>query len=242
MGRTIKPYNFGLKGVSIDENVIPIAPYVDNPQSIVDKPFINEKTGLLESGNEYFKRMDITIENYCNHHEKKFEGKKGLLKRREIFITDIKAIGKEIDTEKMYEENEIEKDGNIPVFEEISLDFLEKELKKAEELKTLRNADIEKIKKEISIRKENGDIDKEWLKSTIKKVRSVGRRTTRKAIILNEIQKEKVLNLTIKEGQELGLPKRTLMNVKRDIQNNKALNENIRSTQIIIQYLNKVGG
>jgi hypothetical protein len=237
--KQIKPYNFFLKGNSVDEAVVPIAPFKDNPQEIVSDSFVNGKTALLMKGQEYFKRMDITFRQYCEHPEKKFEGNSGFLKRREIFVTEIKVIGKEIDAEKMFEGDDRESQTSTS-FEELSLGFLETELRKAKEHKTLRDCDIEKTEREISLRKEMNMINHEALKKLIKKVRRVSKTATRKVVPLTEKQKETILNLSVKDGEKIGLPKRSLMNVKSSLRSGKPLNENIRSTKIIIDYLNKL--
>lgn len=144
----IKPFNFFNQGNRKDKNVSPIAPMRKNPQDMVKYPFIDYVSGEIKDGKKYFKSMDKTFFEYYYHPETKFEGRKGLLKRRDIFITDIKTIGKEIPAiDETGIEAEVE--GDIQVFPEKEklLDFIEKECEKTEKEGKTRKGDIERIKK-----------------------------------------------------------------------------------------------
>jgi hypothetical protein len=95
----IKPSNFFLVGFqTVKENgkmIKPIAPYSQDPQSIVYQPFIDSETGEIKSGSHYFKPLSRTIMDYIDHPESKYEGDIGLLKRRDILADEIIHIGKE---------------------------------------------------------------------------------------------------------------------------------------------------
>lgn len=153
--KQIKPFNFFNQGNRKDKNVFPIAPMRKNPQEMVKYPFIDYISGEIKEGKEYFKPMDKTFFDYYRHPEIKFEGKKGLLKRRDIFITDIKTIGKEIPS---VDETGIEAEGeeDIQVFEEKEnlLDVIKRECEKAEKEGKTRKGDIARIKNQIEIYKE----------------------------------------------------------------------------------------
>lgn len=104
----IKPFNFCLVGFqAVEENgrvIKPLAPYSDNPQTIVHEPFIDYETGEVMQGSHYFKSLSKTILQYAEHPEHKFEGDIGTLERRHIHVDGILYIGKEannIDEEEL---------------------------------------------------------------------------------------------------------------------------------------------
>jgi hypothetical protein len=104
----IKPFNFCLVGFqAVEENgrvIKPLAPYCDNPQTIVHEPFIDYETGEIMQGSHYFKSLSKTILQYADHPEHKFEGDTGLLERRHVYADSILYIGKEannIDEEEL---------------------------------------------------------------------------------------------------------------------------------------------
>jgi hypothetical protein len=63
-----------------------------------------------------------------------------------------------------------------------------------------------------------------------------------KYIFLSEEQKETILNLSVKEGEKIGLPKRSLMNVKSSLRSGKPLNENIKSNKILLKFCEEWDG
>ena len=240
--RQIKPFNFFNQGNRKDDNVIPVAPYKDNPQDMVKHPFINYLTGELKEGEEYFKRMDKTFFGYYNHPEVKFEGYVGLLKRRNIFITDIKTIGKEI---PRVDETGINADeeGDIQVFETSDnlLDVLEEECNKAEREGKTRTGDIARIRRQIKTYREYIPDEVELAEFAVRSLRTLkrtGKDVKRKLIMLTDEKKDKVLNMTIQEGNDIGIPKRTLMDIKAKIRDGKALNGNLETTKKITEYVN----
>ena len=95
----IKPFNFFLVGFqTVKENekiVKPIAPYSKDPQSIVYQKFIDYNTGEVKCGSQYFKILSRTFMEYVDHPEYKYEGKSGLLKRKDVHADEIIHIGKE---------------------------------------------------------------------------------------------------------------------------------------------------
>jgi hypothetical protein len=95
----IKPFNFYLVGFqTIEENskaVKPLAPYSNDPQSIVYEPFIDYETGEIKQGSHYFKPLSRTIIEYANHPESKFDGETGILERKHVKADSVIYIGKE---------------------------------------------------------------------------------------------------------------------------------------------------
>lgn len=95
----IKPYNFYHVGFqTIEENgkaVKPLAPFSNEPQSIVYEPFIDYATGEIKQGTQYFKPLSRTIIDYAKHPEAKFDGETGVLERKHIQTNSIVYIGKE---------------------------------------------------------------------------------------------------------------------------------------------------
>jgi len=229
----IKPYNFFLKANSDQDNVIPILPMRDNMEGIETARFINRRNGSSLEGEKYFKRMDKTFIDYAEHKEKKFKGNEGYLERREIFINNTEGIGKEIDTEKLFEgeDTEIEASGSlIP----LTLESVRGELEKAKKDKSLRVGDIEKIALEL----EKESLPQNDLKRIMDRIKGKSKFATRIPFFLTEEQKEDILNLSEKEGRALKLSKNSLMGIKRSLREGKSLNKNIGSTQIIMKYLN----
>lgn len=239
----IKPYNFFLKANSDQDDVIPILPMRENMEGIEKASFINRRNGTFMGGEnsmdgeKYFKRMDRTFIHYAEHKEKKFKGDEGYLERREIFINNTEGIGKEIDTEKLFEgvDTEIEAAGSLLP---LTLENVKEELEKAKKDKTLRVGDIEKITLEL----ENGSLPQNDLKRIMDTIKRKSKFATRVPLLLSEEQKEDILNLSEKEGRSLKLSKKSLMGIKRNLREGKSLNKNIGSTQIIMKYLNNKYG
>lgn len=95
----IKPFNFFLVGFqAIIENgkaIKPLAPFTKDYQKIVYEPFIDYETGEIKEGSQYFKPLSITILQYIDHLENKFEGDIGVLERKHIHSNGLIYIGKE---------------------------------------------------------------------------------------------------------------------------------------------------
>jgi hypothetical protein len=95
----IKPFNFYHVGFqTIEKNgkpVKPLAPFSNNPQSIVYDPFIDYETGEIKQGSHYFKQLSRTIIEYANHPESKFDGETGILERKHVHADSVIYIGKE---------------------------------------------------------------------------------------------------------------------------------------------------
>jgi hypothetical protein len=95
----IKPFNFFLVGFhTIKENgkvVKPLAPFIENYQTIVYRSFIDYETGEIKQGSQYFKPLSETILQYVEHPENKFDGDIGVLERKYIQADDLIYIGKE---------------------------------------------------------------------------------------------------------------------------------------------------
>lgn len=235
----IKPFNFFLKGNSIDKNVVPIAPYLDNPQEMVTKPFINEKTGIATKGEEYFKRMDHTFVLYCRHPEKKFEGETGYLKRREIFFEDIKGIGKEIDSEEMFNEETLDHGSNENVFEKLSINYLKTVMEKGKANGVLREKEIREIETEIATMEENNIFPEKRLKALVQKAKRTSKYVTRKPFYLSEEQNNYLQSLTSVDAGRLGISQDNLYELKKKGREKKPFNENVRMTKILIDELNK---
>jgi len=233
----IKPFNFFLKGNSIDKSVIPIGPYQENPQEMVRKPFINEKTGIATEGEEYFKTMDNTFILYCNHPEKKFIGERGYLERREIFFEKVVGIGKEINTEEMFNNDLLEKERNENVYEEQTIDYLKKLLER--ERGNLREKEIREIEAKLTLM-ENADVfpEKE-MKGLIQKIRRTGKDVKRKPVFLTKEQNEYLQALTSVDAARMGISQQTLYELKKKGRCGKAFNENVKTTGILINELNK---
>lgn len=242
----IKPFNFFNQANKTEKKVIPIAPMRKNPQEMVRFPFIDYVTGEVKQGVEYFKPMDKTFFDYYNHPEIKFEGEAGLLKRRDIFITEIKTIGKEIPAVDESGINLMDEE-DVQVFEEKEnlLDKLEKECEKADNEGKTRKGDITRIRKQIKIYREYAPDQEELAEFAVRCLKTL-KRTSRfiksKPILLTGEQKEKVLNMSIKEGEEIGISKKNLMDVKSKIRKGEALNGNLESTKKIMNYLENLNG
>jgi len=86
-----------LIGQGNKDNVKPISPYSNNPQSVVYNGFIDYKSGKILKGVEYWKNLADTILEYVNHPESKFVNgdKSGVMERRHITNGEIVYIGKE---------------------------------------------------------------------------------------------------------------------------------------------------
>ena len=233
----IKPFNFFLKGNSIDKSVIPIAPYLDNPQEMVRKPFINEKTGCVTEGEEYFKKMDNTFILYCNHPEKKFIGEQGYLERREIFFDKVVGIGKEISTEEMFNDDLLEKERTENVYEEQTFNYVKDLLEKNKE--NLRDKEIREVESELTLMEKTNEYPERRLKALIQKINRTGKDVKRKPIFLTKEQNECLQALTSVDAARMGISQQTLYQLKQKGKSGKSFNENVKTTCILINELNK---
>jgi len=234
----IKPFNFFLKGNSIDKNVVPIAPYLDNPQEMVSKPFINEKTGIAMKGEQYFKSIDNTFILYCHHPEKKFIGDQGYLQRREIFFDKVVGIGKEVCTEEMFNDELREKEISENVYEEQTLDYLKKLLDR--ERGNLTETQIKKIEAELASMESANEFPEKRLKALIQKIKRSGKNVRRKPIYLSKEQNKYLQSLTSIDAARMGISQQSLYQLKKKGREGKPFNENVKLTQILINELNKV--
>ena len=95
----IKPFNFVLVGFQVRRDgkkpVKALSPYSQDPQIIVNEPFIDYETGMIKQGLQYYKPLSKTILQYIDHPEFKFEGEIGQLERRHLHVSEIAHIGKE---------------------------------------------------------------------------------------------------------------------------------------------------
>ncbi|HEY3362248.1 MAG TPA: DNA polymerase [Methanosarcina sp.] len=235
----IKPYNFFLRGNSPNKDIMPIAPMSDNFQDMVNNPFIDAKTGEIKEGTEYFNRMDKTFFDYYNHPEAKFTGKRGLLKRREIFITGIKAIGKEIDQVKQFEELPEAEEDDVQVFEKLEnlTEKVEIAWEKARRRGDVRNSDLSKIKKEIETYKTG--LEKptiKWVEESLKTLKRARKHLRGNYHLPTEKEKEIILGLSVKEVGKLGIPEQSLMDVKSKVRKNESLNLNCIVPAILVNY------
>jgi len=112
----IKPFNFLLVGFQVKKAgkkpVKPLSPYSQDPQTIVNEPFIDYETGIIKQGLQYYKPLSKTILQYIDHPESKYVGDVGQLERRHIHVSEIIHIGKEANN---IEDEPLEM-GNIQVF------------------------------------------------------------------------------------------------------------------------------
>ena len=93
--KQIKPFNFMLIGLSKVKDVKPIAPFSNNPNEAVYKPFVNRKNGKIMQGTEYWKTLSDELWRYVKHPEHKLDGCDGILRRKHITVDKIISIGKE---------------------------------------------------------------------------------------------------------------------------------------------------
>ncbi|WP_232222019.1 hypothetical protein [Methanococcoides burtonii] len=95
----IKPFNFYHVGFQVAEedgkSVKPLAPFSNDPQSIVYEAFIDYGTGEIKQGSHYFKPLSRTIMQYVEHLEHKFDGEIGVLERKHVHADGVVYIGKE---------------------------------------------------------------------------------------------------------------------------------------------------
>ena len=97
----IKPFNFIHIGISVEtdrktgEPVKPIVPYSQDHRKAPYSEFIDYNSGKRLQGKEYWKTMDEVFLDYFNHPESKFEGDKGILRRRHLSADRIIYLGKE---------------------------------------------------------------------------------------------------------------------------------------------------
>jgi hypothetical protein len=112
----IKPFNFVLVGFQVrmdgKKPVKALSPYSQDPQMIVNEPFIDYETGIIKQGSQYYKPLSKTILQYIDHPEFKYDGNVGQLERRHIQVSEIVHIGKEANNI----EDEPLETGNVQVF------------------------------------------------------------------------------------------------------------------------------
>lgn len=102
----IKPFNFALVGFGIIadkntcESIKPLTSYQYPAKHAVYDDFIdcNAKTGETLRGTKYWMTLHKTIEDYIRHSESKLDGDIGILKTREVFVSNVIHIGKESNT------------------------------------------------------------------------------------------------------------------------------------------------
>ncbi|MBI4177123.1 MAG: hypothetical protein HY516_02045 [Candidatus Aenigmarchaeota archaeon] len=95
--KTLRPFNFILIGIGNSKDVKPIVPFTKNPQEAVYQDFVDYNTGKTLNGLEYWKPLDQVFFDYVDHKENKFDGDKGVLRRKHIFVDKVVYIGKETD-------------------------------------------------------------------------------------------------------------------------------------------------
>ncbi|WP_445475701.1 DNA polymerase [Methanococcoides methylutens] len=97
--KRIKPFNFAYTGfqTTLEGNmpVKPLVPYTSDSQTAVYGKFIDLYTGKVKKGVKYFKPLNMTIMQYVNHPESKFNRVTGMLERKHILADGIIPIGKE---------------------------------------------------------------------------------------------------------------------------------------------------
>lgn len=97
--KQIKPFNFfnvGFQTIRDDGKPIkPLAPFSKDPQKIVYEPFLDYNTGEIKQGAEFFKSLNMTILQYADHPEYKYEGDIGQMERRHIHADSVVLVGKE---------------------------------------------------------------------------------------------------------------------------------------------------
>lgn len=97
--KRIKPFNFFIIGISNkrykNKKIKPMVPFTDDSQSVVYGDFTDYISGKVHNGIEYWMSLYETIFKYINHKESKFDGNKGILKRKHLVVDDFIYIGKE---------------------------------------------------------------------------------------------------------------------------------------------------
>ncbi len=111
--KQIKPFNFMLVGIgnkSDSKNKVkPIVPFTKDTQQAVQFSFLDYNTGKRLKGIEYWKPLDIVLDDYKNNKECKLDGNIGILNRKRVESNEIQIIGKEatnIDTAGIIENPE----------------------------------------------------------------------------------------------------------------------------------------
>ena len=88
-------YHVGFQTIEENEKAVkPLSPFSNDPQSIVYDSFIDYETGEIKQGPQYFKQLSITIIEYANHLESKFDGDNGTLERKHVLADSVICIGK----------------------------------------------------------------------------------------------------------------------------------------------------
>ncbi len=93
--KKIKPFNFCLVGFGNLESIKPLSPYRKNSQEVVFDEFLDYNSGQIMCGTSYWKDIRQIFWDYVNHQESKFNGESGILKRKNLHITNIVTVGKE---------------------------------------------------------------------------------------------------------------------------------------------------
>ena len=163
----IKPGNFALLGFSngiseaTGEPVKPFAPYQNPAKLAVYGKFVdyNNKDGPMLQGEQYWKNFWSVFEDYLRHPENKFDGDIGVLKRKDVWISNVTHIGKESNGLDDVELLGLDEDSYVDYSDEESLEKRFRELTpKILELKPndVKNSGISKqtlwnVKKKIKL-------------------------------------------------------------------------------------------
>ena len=99
----IRPFNFVIVGTQckIDETtksaVVPLLPFTKDYSTIKYQPFVDCKTGKYYETNTqlYWRSISDLFFQYIDHREQKYDDSESELKRKDIFIRDIRYVGKE---------------------------------------------------------------------------------------------------------------------------------------------------
>ncbi|ABE51551.1 DNA-directed DNA polymerase B [Methanococcoides burtonii] len=154
----IKPFNFYHVGFQVAEEdgkaVKPLAPFSNDPQSIVYEPFIDYGTGEIKEGSHYFKPLSRTIMQYVEHLEHKFDGEIGVLERKHVHADGVVYIGKEANNIDEQELNvtKVQEFINVEEIEQLILGLTPKE---AMVYGIKHRSDLIRLKKNVVERKLN---------------------------------------------------------------------------------------
>ncbi|NPE31269.1 hypothetical protein HNV12_25600 [Methanococcoides sp. SA1] len=146
----IKPFNFYHVGFQVAEEdgkvVKPLAPYSNDPQSIVYESFIDYGTGEIKQGLYYFKPLSRTILQYVDHLESKFDGEIGVLERKQVHADSVIYIGKEANNidEQELDVKKAQEFINVEEIKQLILDLTPKE---AKEYGIKHRSDLIRLKK-----------------------------------------------------------------------------------------------
>ncbi len=110
--KRLKPFNFVIVGIghrldtSTREPIIPLLAFTKNTDIVPFTPFTDYKTGkeYNDKTQFYWKPFSEFLFIYMDHNDGKYDGDIGELKRKQIVISDIEHIGKELNN---LEESEV---------------------------------------------------------------------------------------------------------------------------------------